>query len=151
MRLPLWVAPLGRCAVGATLLTAVAFKLTEARPALPAVERGVEVFAALIAAHGLVPPALALATAWAVVAAEIVLGALLLRPGAGARSAWAAAALLGAFSAYLGAVAAVQPAARCGCFGEVEAGDLAFGVARNSVLLAALAPTVLTGCRAVVS
>lgn len=140
---------LARVVLGLTLLAAAGAKLSDLDMAHGTLTRGVHLFAATIAAHHVLPVALALSTAWVTIALEAVLGLWLLSHRRERAAAACALALLLAFSIYLILARVRSGNAACGCFGRVTSNDLSSALARNAALMIAASLTFVRSLESV--
>lgn len=104
---------------------------------------GLTTFAAAIAQHRVLPPALAPGAALLALLIEGALGAWLLLHARERLAAVATLATLIAFSVYLSLAHARVGNAPCGCLGKLSASTLAGALVRNAGLAALLIPTLL--------
>lgn len=142
-RLPIFAA-LARVALGLVFLAAAGAKLADLDMANGQLTRGIHLFAATITAQHVLPPVLALPSAWGVVVAETAIGLWLLSHRRERAAALAAGLLLCLFSVYLILARLQSENATCGCFGRISGGDLSFALARNALLVLLAAPSLLS-------
>lgn len=126
-----WVFFVARWLAGAVLLYAGLSKVFSSVGG----NWGVDELANLLRTQGVTPGEWSQGISVAVVAAEVVIGAALVKPAAPRWAGWCGAALLAAFSVYLVLVYRRQGVVQCACFGRIQRGELPWMLARNGALM----------------
>ena len=138
---PAYLAAFARVCVGVVFLAAAGIKLSNVDFAAGHIASGVPLFAASIAAHGIIPAPLSTAVAATTIASEVAIGIALLPHRKPRLIASLAAILLLTFSAYVLLVRIRTGDAACGCFGRLSKADFLSSILRNAALLASLIPS----------